>query len=234
MFLDQPLARPHNRRPVLSTKQVDRFAGRARPWNLQRLSPTAQRRMVERCQLETEQTDDRADQPLGLTECQPEHRPQRQRCQDYQGRVVPLTARRRARLGMPGGDRCFGEPDGQAAALAEGGVILSPVRDPVPLARNVMTSISIELERHDGVLACKNRPTCYPIRLPSPTGIRATNSLPATSSPGASDLTRAMVNVGVRRQAAICSSVACTASPSRKRTPWISWASRSDPFRWRQ
>jgi DNA-binding transcriptional LysR family regulator len=44
----------------------------------------------------------------------------------------------------------------------------------------------------------------------------------------------AMVNVGVRGQAAACSSAACTGSPSRKRTPWITWASRSEPSSRRQ
>jgi hypothetical protein len=44
----------------------------------------------------------------------------------------------------------------------------------------------------------------------------------------------AMVNIGVRGQAAACSSAACTGSPSRKRTPWITWASRCEPSSRRQ
>jgi hypothetical protein len=35
-------------------------------------------------------------------------------------------------------------------------------------------------------------------------------------------------------QAATCSSAACTGSPSRKRTPWITWASRCEPSNRRQ
>jgi len=35
-------------------------------------------------------------------------------------------------------------------------------------------------------------------------------------------------------QAATCSSAACTGSPSRKRTPWITWASRCEPSSRRQ
>jgi transposase len=45
---------------------------------------------------------------------------------------------------------------------------------------------------------------------------------------------RAMRKFGVRGQAAACSSAACTGSPSRKRTPWITWASRSEPSSRRQ
>jgi hypothetical protein len=44
----------------------------------------------------------------------------------------------------------------------------------------------------------------------------------------------AMVNVGVWGQAAACSSAACMGSPSRKRTPWITWASRCEPSSRRQ
>ena len=59
-----------------------------------------------------------------------------------------LAARCGAGLGAPGGDRRVGEPDRQAAALPQGGVVRRPVRDPVPLLGDVVTTSGIGLERH--------------------------------------------------------------------------------------
>jgi hypothetical protein len=46
-------------------------------------------------------------------------------------------------LGLPRCNRCFGEPDSQAAALAQGDVIGGPIRHPVPLLRDVMATILV-------------------------------------------------------------------------------------------
>ena len=54
-------------------------------------------------------------------------------------------------------------------------------------------------------------------------------TLAATLGPGA-----AMRKFGGRDQAAAGSSAACTGSPSRKRTPWITWGSRCEPSSRRQ
>jgi hypothetical protein len=81
---------------------------------------------------------------------QAEHRPQRQRHGDRQGRVVRLPAPGGARRRFPGRDRLFGEPDGQAPALPQGGIIRRPVRHPVPLPWDPVTAILVRFERHGG------------------------------------------------------------------------------------
>ena len=53
-----------------------------------------------------------------------------------------------ARLRPPGRDRLLREPDRQAATLAQGGVVVRPVGDPVPLLGDVVTASSVGLERH--------------------------------------------------------------------------------------
>src|SRR5829696_5188844 len=69
----------------------------------------------------------------------------------YKGRVPRLPASGRARLGCPGHDRFVGEPNRQAAALTQAGVISWPVRDLVPLPGNVAAAGFVQLkgqERH--------------------------------------------------------------------------------------
>ena len=75
--------------------------------------------MVRHGQIEPEQVEDRADQPFGLAQRQAEHRPQRQRRSDRQGRIMGLPAPGRAGLGPPGRDRFLREPDRQATPLAQ-------------------------------------------------------------------------------------------------------------------
>src|SRR4051794_4110093 len=61
--------------------------------------------------------------------------------------------------------------------LAQGGIILGPVRDPAPLLGDTMTAISIGLERHRGSRVIGG---VVHLRQPSPEAnrpIRATNSL---------------------------------------------------------
>src|SRR3954452_5752445 len=63
----------------------------------------------------------------------------------YQGcppRVV------RGRLRPPGRDRLLREPDRQAPALTQAGVIRAPVRHPVALLGDVVTASCMGLERH--------------------------------------------------------------------------------------
>ena len=104
--------------------------------------------MVRDGEIETEQADDGADQPFGLPQSQAEHDAQRQRRCDRQGRIVWLTAPRGPWFGAPGRDRFFAEPDRQTATLAQASIIFRPVRYPIPLPRDVMTAIGIDLERH--------------------------------------------------------------------------------------
>ena len=78
-----------------------------------------------------------------------------------------LTASCSARLGPPGGNRFRSEPDGQASPLAQGGVILGPVRDPVPLLGDAVTASSVGLEWH-GRIRNQEGPTLLSIQLRPP------------------------------------------------------------------
>jgi hypothetical protein len=64
----------------------------------------------------------------------------------------------------------------QAPPLAQGGIILGPVRDLVLLLGNVVAAVLVELEGHGG---CRVTEGVVPLRQPSPHAnrpIRATNS----------------------------------------------------------
>jgi hypothetical protein len=65
---------------------------------------------------------------------------------------VPSSGESTANPGAPGRDRGLGEPDRQAAATAQAGVVRSPVRDPMALLRNMVTAVSEALERQRGIL----------------------------------------------------------------------------------
>jgi hypothetical protein len=82
------------------------------------------------------------------------------------GRVVRLPAGRRAGRGPPGRDRRLGKPHGQTSALTEGGVILLPVRDPMPLSGDVVTAVLVDLERHGRSPGSRKKPSFYPTQLP--------------------------------------------------------------------
>ena len=92
--------------------------------------------MVGNGEIETKQAEEGADQALGLAQGQAEYGLERQRRRDRQRRVVRLSARRGAGLGVPGRDHRLGEPDGQAAALSQGRIIFGPIGDPAPLFRD--------------------------------------------------------------------------------------------------
>src|SRR3954451_4288463 len=123
---------------------------RSRSWYLQRLGPAAQRGVIRDRQSEPEQTDDGTDQPLGLPQRQTEHGPERQRRQDRQGRIPPLSAARRAWLRLLSRDRPGCKPERQTAALTKSGIIRGRVRPLVLLLRNVVTPVLVQLERQDG------------------------------------------------------------------------------------
>src|SRR3954453_2940487 len=103
--------------------------------------------MVRNREIETEQADDGADQPFGLAQSQTEHSFEGQGRRDRQIRVVRLATRRGARLPLPGRNRRLREPDRQAPALAQGSIVLGPVRDLVLLLGNVVAAVLVQLER---------------------------------------------------------------------------------------
>src|ERR687897_609990 len=97
VFLDQPFARAAQLQPGTVDQQVDRSASRAGlRRQLQAPGPPAEGGEIWHRQVEAEQLEDRADQPLGLAQRQVEHRAQCQSGRDCQVRVVRLTARRGA------------------------------------------------------------------------------------------------------------------------------------------
>jgi hypothetical protein len=61
--------------------------------------------MIRHRQIEAQQPEDRADQPLGLTQRQPKHRPQGQSRPDRESRIMGLTTTSGAGLCLPGGNR---------------------------------------------------------------------------------------------------------------------------------
>ena len=140
---------PQSFSPVLSTSRcTGPEPGRGRTTS--RLSARRLKRcMVRHGEIEAEQGDDGADQPFGLPQRQAEHRPQRQRRRDGQGRIARLAASRRSRLSLPGRDRRVGEPDRQAAALTQGCIVGRRVRGPMPLLWDVVATLGIGFERHD-------------------------------------------------------------------------------------
>jgi len=152
MFLDQPLARATQAQAGAVHQQVQRLAVTTRlwPWHRQRSCPAAKRAMVGHCQIEPKQADDGAEQAFGLAQRQAEHGPEHQRCQDRQRRIPGLPARGRARLRSPARDGFVREPDRQAAALAQAGVIGRRVHHLVLLLGNVVTVVLVQLERQSG------------------------------------------------------------------------------------
>ena len=107
--------------------------------------------MIGHREIETEQTNDGPDQPFGLTQCEAKHNAQGKSRGDGQGGVARLAAGRGAPLGTPGRDRGLGEPDRQAAALAQSGVIRWPIGDLVPLLWDMMATILVRFEGQDGL-----------------------------------------------------------------------------------
>src|SRR3954447_2341583 len=145
-------------------------------WDLQGLGPAAQGGMVGNRESETKQANDRTDQAFGLAQSQAEHGLERQGRQDGELGIPGLPAAGGARLRPPGRDRLLREPDRQAPTLAQGRIILGPVRDPAPLLRDMMAASSIGLERHRGSRVTEG---VVHLRQPSQDAnrpIRATNS----------------------------------------------------------
>ena len=77
------------------------------------------------------------------------HVSQRQGRGDRQIRVGGLLASADARRCRPGRNCLRREPDGQAAAGAQAGIVLGPVGHPVPLLGDVMAPSGIRFERRE-------------------------------------------------------------------------------------
>jgi hypothetical protein len=120
------------------------------PHHLQCLSAAAQGRVVRHREVKPKQVDEGADQPFGLAQGQAEDGAQGQRRGDRQGRIGGLPPACGARLSPPGGDRFLAEPHGQAATLAQGGIVIAPVRHLVLLFGDVTATVLVQLERHGG------------------------------------------------------------------------------------
>ncbi len=125
--------------------------------------------MVRHTQAEPEQADNGAEQPLGLPVGEAEHRTDRERRQDGRRRIPGLATAGRAWLGRPRFDCVAGELHRQAAALAQAGIVDRPVRHLVPLPRNVVTAVLVQLERQDGHPGLEGRsPTSPSASAPPP------------------------------------------------------------------
>src|SRR5215218_3638489 len=117
--------------------------------------------MIGDGEVQPEQADDGADQPFGLPERQAEDGSQGQRRQDRQGGVVGLSAPGRPWLGLPRLDGVIGEPDRQAPALAQAGVVLTPVRYPALLLGDMVAAVLVQLEGHAGHPGAGEGSSCY-------------------------------------------------------------------------
>jgi len=138
----------------------------------------AQGGMVRHGESEPKQADDGADQALRLAQGQAEHGPERQRRQHRQRGIPGLPARGRARLGPPGLDGFAGEPDRQAATLAQAGVIRAPVHELVLLLGNRVAVILVQLERQYGYPRSGQGAASHAEPVPDATGqVRATRSV---------------------------------------------------------
>src|SRR6516165_3894280 len=115
---------------------------------VQRLRSPAESGVVGNCQGESEEPDDRTDQPFRLAQGEPKHGSQRQRRQDRQRRIASLSASRRPGCGFPTVNCRVTEPNRQARALSETRVIRRPVGHLALLLRNVVTTRGIGFERH--------------------------------------------------------------------------------------
>ena len=134
VFLDQPLARAAQLQPGTVNQQVDRSASRAGlRRQFQTLSAPAKGREIRYRQVEAEQLEDRADQPLSLAQRQVEHRAECQSCRNRKVGVVGLAARRGARRSFPGGNRILREPYGQTAPLPQR-LVIPPSSSPAASA----------------------------------------------------------------------------------------------------
>src|SRR5215213_9002250 len=126
--------------------------------------------MIRNGQLEAEQIDDGPNQSLSLAQGQAEHGAQCQRRGNRQIGVGGLPAGGGAWRGAPGRDRRLREPDRETAALAQGGVILGPVRHPMLLLWDVAATGCLGFERHDRDPSVRKGPSSYTAQLPTPTG----------------------------------------------------------------
>src|SRR3954464_14173152 len=157
VLLDQPLAGPTQLQPCAVHQQMHGLGiapctGVTRPWpgHLQGGCPAAQGGVVRDREIEAEQADDGADQPFGLPVRQTEHSAERQSREDGELGIPGLATPGGAWLSLPGCDGLVAEPDRQAPALAQAGVIGRPVRDPVALSRNVVAAGLVQLEGQGG------------------------------------------------------------------------------------
>ncbi len=88
-----------------------------------------------------------------------------------------LAARGRARRRLPRLDGFVREPDRQAAALAQAGVICAPIHDLVLLLGNMVAAVLVQLERQNGCPRSGQGGASYAEPVPDATGqVRATKS----------------------------------------------------------
>src|SRR3954466_14834776 len=118
-----------------------------------------------------------------------------------QGRVVGLPAPGRTWLGLPRLNGFLGEPDCQAPALAEAGVVLTPVRYLALLPGNMLATVLVQLEGHAGHPGAGERSSCYSGSTCSATGrIRATtprsHHVPAVTAATLRPILTTHVNAG--------------------------------------
>ena len=111
VLFNQPFAGSAEFQPGAVHEQMQRTGtGPPERRHLQRLGPAAQRGMVRRGEIKSEQSDDGADQPLGLPQRQAKDRAQRRLRGDRHGGIMRLAAWCGSRLRAPRLDRLVCKP----------------------------------------------------------------------------------------------------------------------------
>ena len=109
----------------------------------------AQRCVIGNRQINRQHGHDRPDQSFTLTQRQSKQDPQSEDGFNGEIKIMALSNWRRARMRLPTGNRFGREPDRQAAAMAKRRIIVPPVCNPMTLARNVVPTLGLVLERND-------------------------------------------------------------------------------------
>src|SRR6516162_6603666 len=108
----------------------------------------AEGRCQDHLDIDAEQADDRPQRALGLAKRLMEDQAKRQSGLDRDVGIDRLAAAFSGRRSMPCRHGFLRDPDREAAAPDQGGVILRPVRHPVFRFRDLVPSVFIELIRH--------------------------------------------------------------------------------------
>src|SRR3954451_19961158 len=174
MLLDQPLAGPAQAQGGAVDQQVQGPGAPPRSPRPQRRSPAAECRVVRHGKPEAEQGWRM--EPISPSVWRSARRNTVRRGSAVriarEGRVPGLCPPRvvRGRRRAPGRDGVIAEPDRQAPALPQAGVVFGPIGHPVALLGNVVTASGMGLKRHKEFPGIVDGTAAYPTHPARPSG----------------------------------------------------------------